>query len=154
MRTYLPASLDELDGSADLAPRRGYAVTDALRAALPDEDEEGHEFAAHLAAADESLVRLAARPDAPALRLVVTADLDDADVTVLDSSPGPGTVLGEVDVAAPVPWSRVACVHVDEPAAAADVRAAIAGDDAAVERLEEADLLWYDVSELAQIPRG
>ncbi|MBT0994654.1 hypothetical protein KIN34_10180 [Cellulomonas sp. DKR-3] len=159
MRTYLPATLDELDGSTDLAPRRGYAVTAALRAALPDEDEEGWEFAAHLAAADDSLVLLARRPDAPALRLVVTADLDDAAVRVLDVPP-PGAdagdvgTPGEVEVTAPVAWSRVACVHVDEPATASDVRAALAGDDAAVERLEEADLLWYDVSELRDIPRA
>jgi hypothetical protein len=156
MRTYLPATLDELDGPADLAPRRGFAVTAALSAALPDEDEEAREFAAHLAAADESLALLARRPDSPALRLVVTVDLDDADVVVLDATPdaGPDVAPGEVEVATVIPWSRVACVHVDEPATSADVRAALAGDAAAAERLEEADLLWYDVTEVGQIPRA
>ena len=154
MRIYLPATLDELDaltgpGSA-LAPRAAFAVTPALRVALPDEDEEGLEFAAHLSAADASYALLADRADAPRLRLVVTADLPDAAVHPAVGETGD---VCEVRVDAPVPFDFVACVHVDEPAASVDVVAALAGDAAARERIEEADLLWYDVSELGDIPR-
>jgi len=56
-----------------------------------------------------------------------------------------------IEIVAPVVWSQVACVHVDEAAAAPDVVAAIAGDLGAAERLVERDLLWYDVSELASL---
>lgn len=145
MRIYLPATLDELD--AALRPRRAHAVTAALRAELPDEDDEGLEYAAQLAAAADSLERIAAAPAAPRLRLVVSADVPDATVTVADAD-GPSAV----DVG-PVPPDAIACVHVDEPEARADVERALAGDAESLERLEEADLLWYDVSELGAIPR-
>jgi hypothetical protein len=47
----------------------------------------------------------------------------------------------------------VVCAHVDEPAAAADVVEALTGDEDAVERLDERDLLWYDATELGAVPR-
>ncbi|WP_448629908.1 DUF6912 family protein [Cellulomonas soli] len=158
MRIYLPATLDELDSLTLLAPRRAHAVTPALRAALPDEDEEGLEFAAQLAAADESLLRVAGAPSAPTLRLVVSADVPEALVDAVDedtdeaqdealSAPSAVALRGDLERR----W--VVCVHVDEPAASADVQAALEGDEEAVERLAERDLLWYDVSELAAIPR-
>jgi hypothetical protein len=50
-----------------------------------------------------------------------------------------------------VGWDDVACAHVDEPAAVADVTAALAGDPHAAERLAERDLLWYDASELGHL---
>jgi hypothetical protein len=43
---------------------------------------------------------------------------------------------------------------VDEAAAEEDVVAALAGDDEAVERLAERDLLWYDASELDRLAAG
>ena len=65
MRIYLPASLDQLDpASGPLTARRAHAVTPALRAMFSDEDDEGLEYAAQLAAADDSLELLADRPDA------------------------------------------------------------------------------------------
>jgi hypothetical protein len=114
---------------------------------FPDADDEGLEFAAHLAAADDSLELLGRTPRAPRLRLVLTADVpadavrpvDDADA---DAAPSAVEVIGEV------PWDAIACGHVDESAATGDVVAALAGDDAAVESLDERDLLWYDASEL------
>jgi hypothetical protein len=50
-----------------------------------------------------------------------------------------------------VSWDRVACAHIDEPAAEADVVAALGGDDVAGERLAERDLLWYDATELERL---
>lgn len=156
MRIYLPATLDELGtspeaaGGTALAARRAHAVTDALRAALPDEDEEGLEYAAQLAAADDALLRIAAHPGAPELRLVLSADVpDDAVAVVAGGDEAPSAV----DVAVDVPLRDVVCGHVDEPEAAADVQGALTGDESAVERLQERDLLWYDASELGAIPR-
>lgn len=150
MRIYLPATLDELDAFTLLPARGAHAVTPALRAALPDEDEEGLEFAAQLAAADDSLLRIAAAPSAPPLRLVVSADVPDAIVGEPDqASPAPSAV----DLLGVVQRGWVVCVHVDEPVASADVTAALDGQEAAIERLAERDLLWYDVSELDAVPR-
>ncbi len=58
-----------------------------------------------------------------------------------------------VRLTTPVAWTAVVCAHVDEPAATADVTEALTGDDEAVERLDDRDLLWYDATELATIPR-
>lgn len=69
-----------------------------------------------------------------------------------------------VEVVRTVADIAIVCVHVDEPEAAADIEAVLAaadGDgpeadealDAALERVTERDLLWYDWSELGDIPR-
>ena len=151
MRIYLPATLDDLaPTSPGLTPRRVHAVTAALRAALPDEDEEGLEFAAQLLAADDSLDLLARAPAAPRLRVVVSADVPDA---VVEPVEDPGAAPSVVVLTTGVGRDEIACAHVDEPAARADVVAALAGDVDAIERLGDADLLWYDASELRSIPR-
>lgn len=161
MRLYLPATLDELDdllrGRAPLAaPRRAHAVTPTLLGLLPDEDEEGVEFAAQLMAADDALVLLAARPQAPVLRLVVTVEV--ADEAVRDATPADGAGVDDeaaslVTLTAPVTLDDVVCAHVDEPGARDEVARALDGDDAALDALAERDLLWYDVTELGRIPR-
>ncbi|AEE46585.1 DUF6912 family protein [Cellulomonas fimi] len=149
MRVYLPAVLDDLDGQV-LPGDVAHAVTPELRAALPDEDEEGLEFLAQLAAADASLALLAARTDAPRLRLVVSVDVAESAVAELDD---PGLVPSAVALRTPVRLADVVCVHVDEPDARADVAAVLAGDEGAQDRLDERDLLWYDATELVRIPR-
>ncbi|WP_197711289.1 hypothetical protein [Cellulomonas sp. WB94] len=162
MRIYLPSTLDELDATgavpsgapggavASFEPRIVHAVTAALRAALPDEDEEGLEFVALLAAADEVLLRLAGRPDAPRLRLVLSVDVPEADLTAVDDDERAPSAA-QLRVA--VKRDDIVCAHVDEPAASADVERAVAGDSGAVERLDDLDLLWYDATELSAIPR-
>lgn len=156
MRIYLPATLDELaalvvsakrPAALDLAPRGAHAVTAALAAALPEEDDEGLEYSAHLAAADDTLALIAASPEIERRRLVLTVEVPDeavvaavGDVTVLSPS--------AVDIVVAVPGAIIVCGHVDELEAVHDVEATLAGDDAAVERLVERDLLWYDASEL------
>lgn len=153
VRIYLPATIDELepvDGHRQLlAPRVVHTVTPALRRALPDEDEESCEFAAHLSAADDSLLRIADRPDAPRQRLVITAVVPETSIERGDGDTAPSAVRLTVAV----PWDRVVCLHVDELEARADVTAALRGDEAAAARLSEADLLWYDVSEIDELPR-
>ena len=151
MRIYLPATLDQIEPTAGpLAPRRVHAVTPALRAMFPDEDDEGLEFAAQLAAADDSLALLGESPRAPRARLVVSADVSPDDVLPLDDD---DEVPSALELLRAVELEDIACVHVDEPGVGADVDAAITGDDAAIERLDERDLLWYDASELGAIPR-
>ena len=86
----------------------------------------------------------------PQLRLVLAADVPD-DTVVPDEDPDADVTA--VTITPGVPVDAVVCAHVDEPAAAADVAAALAGDDDARQRLEDRDLLWYDVSELGRIPR-
>lgn len=147
MRIYLPSSLTELADPEGLTPRVVHAVTPALRAALPDEDEEGLEFSAQLLAADDSLDGLA---DAPPRRVVVAADVPQDAVAPLDDDE---LAPSAVRLLSAVTWDLVACAHVDEPGAAPDVVAALAGDEEAGERLVERDLLWYDASELAALAR-
>jgi len=151
VRLYLPATLDELDDhAAALSARRAHAVTAALRAALPDEDDEGLEFAAQLMAADDSLELLAGRPGAPRLRLVVSVDVPDSAVGPTDD---PDAAPSAVRLLTTVARDDVVCVHVDEPEARDEVARAAAGDEAASDALDERDLLWYDATELGGIPR-
>ncbi len=151
VRIYLPATLLDVDTAPTrpaIAAGRAHAVTRALRELFPEEEDEGLEYAAQLAAADDSLELVGATADAPRLRVVLSADVDDAAVTALDDE-----IPSAVRVTTPVPWSAVVCAHVDEPGAAADVAEALTGDEDAVERLDERDLLWYDATELSAIPR-
>ena len=151
VRLYLPATLDEVLRPDDaLSPRAAHAVTPALRAALPDEDEEGLEFVAQLAAADESMALLAAAPTAPRLRVVVAVEVSDSLFGPASAVQGPPSL---VELLGPVTLRDADCLLVDEPQAAQDVRGALAGDAAAADDLEVRDLLWYDVSEIGRIPR-
>jgi hypothetical protein len=177
MRIYLPATLDELDAVTvtedaalwTVAPRGAHAVTSALVRSLPDEDEEGLEYAAALEAADDSLALVASRPDAPRQRLVVTLEVPDGAVQVVEPRAGAddedAPAPSAVEVVRTVPDVAIVCVHVDEPEAAPDVEAVLAAADgegadadaaldAALERVTERDLLWYDRSELPDVPRA
>ena len=176
MRIYVPATLDELEGAVvaaagarwDVPARRAHAVTPALARELPDEDDEGREYEAFLAAADDSLALVASRRAVVPLRVVVSLDVPDAEVSASDGADEPSAV----DVAA-LTGVAVVAVHVDEPEAADDLRAVLAaadeendaertGDlgatseaalDAALQRVTDRDLLWYDPTEISQIPR-
>ena len=150
MRIYLPATLLELAAPAGLSPRVVHAVTRDLRAAVPDEDEEGLEYLAQLLAAVDALALLAPLPGPARRRVVVAADVSEAVVEALDDTDGT-RAPSAVRLTAAVGWDDVACAHVDEAAARADVTAAVAGDPAALASLEERDLLWYDVSEFATL---
>ena len=150
MRVYLPATAADLS-SESLSPRTAHAATASLAAALPDEDEEGLEVSASLCAADSS-VMLLAEPAAQGLadrRVVVAADVDPE--VVREVPAGDDVLPGTVEVAADVPWDRVAALLVDEAEAEADVRLARTGDEEAFERAAEADLLWFDVTERAAL---
>jgi hypothetical protein len=166
-----------------VAPRRAHAVTKSLEAALPDDDAEGLEYVAALNAADDSLALIAGRPDAPHQRVVITVEVPDAAVGPAGagaSGDGDGnddddaTVDSEVEVTSTVDDVAIVCVHVDEAEAAADIADVLAAADeesdaestaevgeesetmldAALQRVTDRDLLWYDWSEIKDIPRG
>ena len=147
MRVYLPATLTDLSAAHGLSARTGRAVTEHLRAALGEQDdEETAEFGALVLAAADSLDLLAAA-DAPR-RVVVAAEVSPATVrpTAADEEPG------QVQVPA-VGWDRVVSFHVDEPTPAVTqlVQNARTGQDGARQRVEELDLLWYDATERAEL---
>ncbi|MGO1172702.1 MAG: DUF6912 family protein [Actinomycetaceae bacterium] len=146
MRIYLPATPDELASAP--AATHAHAVTSDLMAAVPDEDEEGLEVIAFLAAADDS-VRLHADRGADvgrALRVVLAADVPGGTVT-----PEDGDLPSFVRLDAPVEWDEVAAIHVDEESAEEEVRRAAGGDDDAFERVAELDLLWFGPGERADL---
>ncbi|GMA25176.1 hypothetical protein GCM10025864_29350 [Luteimicrobium album] len=162
MRLYVPATRDDLDtvtttasrATWPVAPRVAHAVTPALRAELPDEDDEGLEYAAWLAAADDSLGLVLQGASSP-LRVVVTVEVPDAVVgdalaTGDDVSPSTVQVTDDVD-------AQVVCAHVDETDAGPDVlrvgQVAEADLDDALQAVVDRDLLWYDWTELDQAPR-
>lgn len=149
MRVYLPATIAQLIHPEGLAPRVVHAVTPRLRAALPDEDDEGLEYAAQLLAADDSVDVL--EDTDVRRRVVVAADVPD---TVVEALEGDDVAPSAVRLVSAVSWSDVACAHVDEEAAEDDVAAARSGDEDAFERLADRDLLWFDVTELTTLAQS
>jgi hypothetical protein len=107
-------------------------------------------------AARASLRLLDVDADAPPRRAVVVAEVADSAVI-----PAPVLDRGAVTVGATVRFADIQSVHVDDPAAEADVRAAvesvIAADlgsqDAAfqMEQAEGHELQWYATQELGPL---
>ncbi len=159
MRVYLAATMPVLAamlaaGEIGPAPLAGYAVTPALREWYASGDLDELEYAAMAVAARASLRLLAADDGAPPRRVTLAADVPDDQVSACGSVDEPAAVK----VSAAVPLARVASAHVDDPEAAADVRAAAAaipaadhGDEDAkftVDGAEGHELAWYAVQEL------
>jgi hypothetical protein len=161
MRVFLPSTLlalAEALAAGQVGPGPGFAVTPALREAYASGDAEELEYAALTEAARASLRLLAAEfaADAAATprRVVLAADIsaDQVKTDARDDEPG------RVVIGAAVPIERLASAHVDDPAAAADVRqaaqalaAADAGDEDAkfaVDGAEGHELGWYATQEL------
>jgi uncharacterized protein DUF6912 len=161
MRVYLPTTLAGLaaayagDGFGP-PPLAAHGVTAAVREWYVSGDLEELEYAAMTEAAEASLRELAA-VGGPRRRVVVAADVSDASVRPRAH----GRFRSAVEVVVAVPLSYVASVHVDEAeaepvvaSAATALPAADAGDDDAQFALDEAEateLLWYDVSEIADL---
>jgi hypothetical protein len=161
MRVYLPGTLTSLRRLLDEsrlsgAPLPAYAVTPALREWYAEGDDEELEYVALSLAAAASLRLLDADQDARRRRVVVVAEVDDAQV-----SPVPHVDRAAVRVAVDVPLARVQAVHVDGPEAEADVAVAVEavveadlGSEDAAFRMEQAqghELLWYATQEIGAV---
>lgn len=158
MRVYLPATTSMLRRLVQTsghgpAPLTGFAVTPGLREWYVDDDIEALEYAATLEAARASLRLLAGDATAAPRRIVIAAELPEADVAVHDDLD-----VGVVRIAVPVPLQRVVSVHVDDHEAEQAVRAASAVIDAAdlgdpdasdaVDDTEGFELAWYATQEI------
>lgn len=161
MRIYLPSSTSGLQtlldaGELGPAPLTAFAVTPALREWYVDDELEELEYAAMNEAARASLRLLDADPSAARRRVVVALDAPDAEVEIRDDLD-----RGVVRLQKPVVLAQIASVHVDDAeaeaaitAAAGAIIAADLGDQAAQERVDDAEgheLSWYATQELANL---
>jgi hypothetical protein len=163
MRVYLPSTLSGLRtlleaGSLGDPPLPGFAVTGALREWYAEGDEEELEYAAMTLAARASIRlldrQLLLEPDLAPRRVVVVAEVGAAE-------PVPDVDRAAVRVLEPVPMRVIQAVHVDDPEAEADVRAAaealveadLGSEDAAfvVEQAEGHELQWYATQEIGPL---
>src|SRR5699024_3877684 len=138
MRIYLPATVSDLD-APHLSARTAFAVTEGVRHVAPSEDDEGCEFLAFLAGAD------AAIDEGEVTRIVIAADAPASETK--------GTGVVEVDE---VDWADVVSIHIDDLSDAmllTDINSAQAEDGAARDRVNAADLRWYDGAERAEVVR-
>ena len=163
MRVYLPSTLSGLrtlldTGALGEPPLPAYAVTGPLREWYAEGDEEELEYAAMSLAARAS-IRLLDRalllePGLASRRVVVVAEVEAVE-------PAPEVDRAAVRVLEPVELRRVQAVHVDDPEAEADVRAAaealvetdLGSEDAAfvVEQAEGHELQWYATQEIGPL---
>ncbi len=133
VRVYVPTTLAGLagfvaDGGVGPTPVHGRAVTAWLREAWPEADEEEWEYAALMAAADDSAALLTA--DVPQRRVVLAADVEPV-VEARDSS--------RVEVISAFPLRLVKAVHADT----GDIEVAAGYDPEAW-----GDLAWFGVQEI------
>lgn len=157
MRVYLPLTvrgLTELHRSGRIAPAplAGHAVLPALRRDWEGAEDEELEYAALMAAAFDSLARIAENGDTPR-RVVVAADVDDAHIEVGDD-------LTAVTVTADVPLAHCAALHVDDSESEGEVAQALlrlpeatAGDGQALAAvsLTELELMWFATQEIGDL---
>lgn len=161
MRLYVAATttlLRELleHGELPAIARTAFAVTPALREFYLDDDADELDYQALLAAARGSLRLLDADPSAVPRRVVIVADVPDADVQA-----HPELDRAVVRVGAPVPLGTVVAVYADGPEAEDDVRRAavavleadIGGADAqfVVDGAEGHELGWYATQEIGPL---
>jgi Family of unknown function (DUF6912) len=168
MRVYLPSTIPLLaaalkENEIGSPPLCAFAVTPALREWYASGDVEELEYAAMTAAARVSLRLLAADSEAPRRRVVLAAEIpDEVVVRNGDADDRPDRPdRAAVRVTTGVPMAKVVSAHIDDPVAAADVRAAVAALPAADEGDEDArfivdgaeghELLWYAASELPHL---
>ncbi|ARI54238.1 MULTISPECIES: hypothetical protein [Streptomyces] len=166
MRVYVPLTLSGLAaahavGEVGPGPLTAYAVTPGLREWYVSDDIEELEYAALSRAAAASLRLIAGDPDAARRRIVVAVDVPDGAATADPDQALSAASLGEVRLAAALPLTRAAAVHVDADEAEKDVAAAAAalgaadlGDDDAqftVDGAEDHELLWFGVQEIPQL---
>jgi len=158
VRVYLPGTVETLRELASRSavgapPITAFAVTPGLREWYVDDDIDELEYAAAGEAARASLRLISVAPGGAARRVVLSADLPDAQVEIRDDLD-----RGVVRLAAPVPIEAIAAVHIDEHEAESVIESAVASIDAAdigdesaqaaVDDAEGYELAWYAVQEL------
>ena len=140
-------------------PHTVFAVTPQLREFYElsdaDADTEELEYAALLGAARASLRLIDVDPLAARRRVVVAADVPDAQTSPIDDA---DTDRGAVKVEGDIRLRDVASAHLDGSAAEDDVRAAVnvvleadlGSEDAqfAVDQAEGHELAWYATQEI------
>ena len=156
-RVYIPSSTRRLrdvlvSGGLGPAPMMAHAVTQRLREALAEVNEEDREYDALTAAAQDS-VGLIGDKERP-LRVVVVAEAD----SVTLATDGEESL---VEVDAVVPLAKVVAVHVDSDdagdtvARARDVWAAAQEGDAeaqeVLDRCLDHELGWYATQEIGNL---
>jgi len=160
MRVYLPGTAADLEllksNASELTttpalPRRGFAVTKSLVAANPGLDQDELEWEAFDAAATDSASLLLSDPAAVPMRVVLSFELPPA--TISEVTGDDARQFAAVAVSS-TPSSTIAAIHVDEPNTAALIKKLRADPDSASTLAEvlDADLLWYDPSEVEIIP--
>jgi hypothetical protein len=139
-------------GTVGPAPLAAHAVTPALRREWGDADDEELEYAALMAAAFDSLGRIAEAGATPR-RVVVAADVDAADVELGDDETA-------VRVLVAVPRNRCSAVHIDDADAEGEIAVAIghlpeayAGDGPALAAvsLMAHELMWFATQEIPDL---
>jgi hypothetical protein len=165
MRVYLPSTLPALaqlmlTHEISQPPVRGFAVTPALREGYSSGDLEELEYIALLHAARASLRLLHTDPSAPRRRVVLAAELPEEQIVGNSGFDEPALV----EIKKPVLFAHLVSGHIDDPAAATEIAAAIAalpaadgGDDDAQFTLDSAEgheLLWYATQELHRCVAG
>ncbi|SDK61550.1 hypothetical protein SAMN04487820_1104 [Actinopolyspora mzabensis] len=166
MRIYLPATvrmLREFFEQQQLRPLSGtaFALTPALRESYSSGDAEELEYAAMREAARASLRLIStelgdsgeAESEEPPRRVVISADVRDEEATLR-----PDLDYAVVRLANPVPWKKIAAVHVDTAEAEKAVRQAAPliddadlGDEKAELALgdaEDHELAWFAPQEV------
>lgn len=124
VRIYVPASVREVCALQS----SGQIPSEAMAFGAAPGATEDQEHAAWVAAAEAAADLVA---PTGTRRVVISADVDAA---LLD--PAPTALPARTRITAPVPLRRVVSLHVDE-----EVGSGVA------------DLLWYDVTELADVAR-
>jgi hypothetical protein len=163
VRVYLPATTTVLRNLVDEGvlngPHTVFAVTPQLREfyelSEADADTEELEYAALLAAARASLRLIDVDPAAARRRVVVAADVPDAQVNPIDDA---DTDRGAARLGGDVRVRDVASAHIDGADAEEDVRAAVnvvleadlGSEDAqfVVDQAEGHELAWYATQEI------
>jgi hypothetical protein len=100
VRVYLAATaalLKELADHAQVAgPLEGFAATESLRRELGDVSDEDLEFALAIAAGESSAAMVGLDDPGRGRRFVLVADIDGADASADDATPGAVEVRGPV----------------------------------------------------------
>ncbi|QRV02471.1 hypothetical protein JTE88_01560 [Arcanobacterium phocisimile] len=146
MRIYIPMTLAELSAERVTA-RRVHAVTSELRATVVDEDSEGYEYIATLAAADDSLRMLGEGPESSLRRIVAVAEVVDSSISAVSDPQLPT----EVELGTDISWKDVESFHMDAPGSESLISQALAGDEEAFLATGDIELLWFDISEREQL---